>query len=183
MPECPRYPPLPRRWQPIALAGIWLEDPLGTLMASRDSLTVRLSRLVDAPITVRLHAQGAGRGRLDELTRLGLPAGQRVWRREVTLEANGEVLVAARSVTTLEGCPPWMARLGTQALGHQLFARSARAPQKALVRRSRIEMTRSDPGFLALPAAWGRRSLFTLGAGRPPLLVQEYFVHERFYRQ
>ncbi|RKD84269.1 chorismate lyase [Kushneria marisflavi] len=183
MPESPR-PLLPlTRWQPITLSGVQLENPLADLMRSRDSLTARLSRLVDAPITVRLHAQGAGRGRHDELTALGLAAGQRVWRREVTLEAKGEVLVAARSVMALRGCPPWMARLGTQALGHQLFARAARAPGKSMVKRSDIEMTRDAPGFLDLPVAWGRRSLFTLGPDRPPLLVQEYFVHERFTRR
>ena len=170
------------RWQPIALSGVHLENPLAGLMRSRDSLTARLARLVDAPITVRLYAQGPGRGRHDELSALGLTTGQRVWRREVTLEAGGEVLVAARSVMALRGCPPWMARLGTRALGHQLFARAARAPNKSMVQRSIIEMTRDAPGFLDLPVAWGRRSLFTLGPDRPPLLVQEYFVHERFTR-
>ncbi len=183
MPDFHRCPPLLPRWQPVALAGVYLDDPLRTLIGSRDSLTARLSRLVAAPVTVSVHHQGAGRARRDELAALGLPAGQRVWRREVTLEANGEVLVAARSVMALEACPPWMARLGTRALGHQLFARSARAPQKAIVRRSRLEMRHAAPGFLSLPAMWGRRSLFTLGAGRPPLLVQEYFVHERFRRR
>ncbi len=180
MPEFPNYSPVLPHWQPVALAGLWLEGPLRTLICSRDSLTARLACLFDAPITVCVHAQGPGRGRFDELESLGLPPGRRVWRREVTLEAGGDVLVAARSVMALKGCPPWMARLGTQALGHQLFARSARAPRKAIVQRSSIEMTRSAPGFLALPAVWGRRSLFTLGAHRPALLVQEYFVHEHF---
>ncbi|GHC22654.1 hypothetical protein GCM10010082_13440 [Kushneria pakistanensis] len=143
---------------------------------------MRLAHLAGAPITVSLHAQGPGRARFDELKRLGLPAGQRIWRREVTLEAGGDVLVAARSVMALRGCPPWVAGLGTRALGHQLFARGARAPQKSIVQRSPIEMAWSAPGFLALPTSWGRRSLFTLGPDRAPLLVQEYFVHERFSR-
>ncbi|MFC0337485.1 chorismate lyase [Kushneria avicenniae] len=180
MPESPRYSPSLTRWQPVALAGIWLEDPLRTLIISRDSLTLRLARLFDAPVTVTVHAQGFERGRQDELSALGLPAGQRIWRREVTLEAEGEVLVAARSVMAINHCPPWMSRLGTQALGHQLFARAARAPRKSRVKRSPIEMTHAAPGFLSLPVVWGRRSLFALGTTHPTLLVQEYFVHEAF---
>ncbi|SPJ32343.1 chorismate--pyruvate lyase family protein [Kushneria phyllosphaerae] len=182
MPESSRFSPSFTHWQPVALSGVYLEDPLRTLMDSRDSLTARLAHWAGAPITVRLHAQGPGRGRRDELAALGQKAGQRVWRREVTLEAEGEVLVAARSVMALKACPPWMTGLGTQALGHQLFARSARAPRKAIVQRSSLEMIRAAPGFLALPVTWGRRSLFALGVGRAPLLVQEYFVHERFTR-
>ncbi|WP_456268704.1 chorismate lyase [Kushneria sp. AK178] len=182
MPESSRYRLSSPRWQPVALAGIRLDEPLKRLIGSRDSLTVRLARLFEASVTVTVHAQGVGRGRPDELARLGLPAGQRVWRREVTLAAHDQVLVAARSVMPLEGCPPWMARLGTRALGHQLFARSARAPQKAITRRSGIDICRAAPGFLSLPEVWARRSLFTLGPGRAPLLVQEYFVHERFPR-
>lgn len=180
MPEFSCPPPSLPRWQPVALAGLYLDDPLRTLIASRDSLTLRLARLFDAPIMVTVHAQGPDRARPDELSALGLPAGQRIWRREVTLEAKGEVLVAARSVMAIHHCPPWMNRLGTRALGHQLFARAARSPRKSSVQRSPIDMSRSAPGFLGLPAVWGRRSLFALGTTQPTLLVQEYFVHETF---
>lgn len=143
---------------------------LAALVRSRDSLTARLTALVDAPVQVCVRAQGAARARPDELRALGLPHGRLVWRREVVLRAQGEALIAARSVMALADCPLWVAGMGTKALGHQLFARRPRAPQKSAIRRSPIEVAwLRAPGAAPLLA---RRSTFTLDRRRR-LLVQE----------
>lgn len=179
MPECVIGPDFPH-WRPVALVDTAISGLLKEMIISRDSLTARLGAMAGSPIVVRLHAQGPGRGRIDEYQKLGLSPGRLIWQREVTLEAHGEVLVAARSVMAMKDCPPWVAGLGQQALGHQLFARRTRSPEKSAVRRSPIEITHARPGFLLLPSVWGRRSLFSLGSHRRQLLVQEYFVHKDF---
>ncbi|MFC0267176.1 chorismate--pyruvate lyase family protein [Kushneria aurantia] len=162
---------LPPRWYPVALYRGALP---ASLIRSRDSLTARLESVAGATIRVRIHAQGVARGRPDELAALGLAAGRLVWRREVTLEAEGRTLVAARSVAALDDRSPWLAGIGNRALGHQLFSHRLRGAGKSRVTRSAIEATHARPGFAGLPALPARRSLFTLPGARQ-LLVQEYF--------
>lgn len=179
MPECIIARDFPH-WRPVTLIDTAMSGLLREMIISRDSLTARLGVMAGSQVLVRLHAQGSGHGRIDEYQKLGVSPGRLIWQREVTLEAHGEVLVAARSVMALKDCPHWVTGLGQQALGHQLFARRTRSPDKSAVRRSPIEITHARPGFLSLPPVWGRRSLFSLGSHRRQLLVQEYFVHKDF---
>lgn len=189
--------PPPPHWRPAQTTPVYAQrllsgNPgaaaLSTLVRSRDSLTARLETLTGASVRVYVYIQGEARARPDELTALGLSSGRLVWRREVVLRVRGEALVAARSVMALADCPPWIAGMGSRALGHQLFARRARAPQKGAIRRSPIEIAVVPPGAFHTPALesvapdtsaaaplLARRSTFILDQRRQ-LLVQETFL-------
>lgn len=138
------------------------------------SLTARLQALA-GPIRVQVLYQDWGRPFLSEAFRLQVPRGERVWIREVALEAAGRQLLLARTVApaaTLTGTGVRFTRLGTRPLGEWLFSRSD-------VKRMSMDWTCLDPARrLAFPTQrpyWGRRTLYLIGPGLP-LLVSEFFL-------
>ena len=150
------------------------------------SLTQRLRRLCGERFHVVLLGQDWQKPFAEETRTLRLRMGQRAVVREVALHDGQQPLVVARSVIparTLRGVDRRLARLGNRPLGHILFA-------DPRLKRLHLQLTRVSgdgwrPGlFGAAPPIdpiWGRRSLYSLGAGHR-LLVAEFFLPALFSR-
>ncbi|OIQ70908.1 chorismate pyruvate-lyase [mine drainage metagenome] len=149
----------------------WLTDP--------GSLTRRLRNDSQA-FELRLLRQGPSRAFRDEYPLLGLPAGRKVWRRDVLLIADGVPRVLGHSIcalSALRGSWRLLRHLGVKPVGDAVFTRprtrrsalrvrglQARA---ALSRLARTEHPHS-PAML-----WARRSSFVYRGA--PLWVSEVF--------
>lgn len=173
----------PPRWQPARHGGLaGLPEP-ATLawLHEQGSLTQRLQRLCGDGFRVVLLSQSFRKPYAEETRTLDLRAGERSLVREVALQCGEHPLVVARSVIpvrTLRGVDRRLANLGTRPLGQVLFA-------DPRLRRLRLQLARVEsPDWrttqgvgLAAPgqAVWGRRSLYSLGAGHR-LLVAEFFL-------
>ncbi len=151
------------------------------------SLTRRLRALCGERFRVRLLHQAWDKPFADEARILGLAAGRRAVVREVALQWEDRPLVVARSVIparTLKGVDRRLAHLGTRPLGEILFA-------DPRLHRKTLELAEIGPTLwqkdqrlrldLSRPL-WGRRSLYSLGAGHK-LLVAEFFLPELFIQE
>lgn len=140
---------------PVAQATYPLSQP--------GSLTALLARRGSVRVDVRF--SGWQSARPDEAQALGLPAGRRVFVREVCLTCDDQPAVLARSLTTLDGIRgPWR---NLRTLGRTPLAAIVWGDPR--IRRSPFQFTRLPSE--RLPA---RRSCFWL-KGRP-LLVMEAFL-------
>lgn len=147
-------------------------------LAAPGSLTARL-QVFAGPIQVRVLYQGWGRPFLSEALRLKVSSKQRVWIREVALEAAGSRLLLARTLAppkTLAGPGKKFTRLGARPLGELLFS-------GLRCKRVRVDWACLDSvcwlGFPAEYPRWGRRTLYLIDRGLP-LLVNEFFLPEVF---
>lgn len=159
----------PAHWIPLAAARPAMTTAWWRWVASRDSLTLRLTE-AGAPrsFRVQLLDQRLGTPRLDEARALDIAPGQRAWLREVALCLDERPWVVARSVAPLAGLPEHeLGRLGERSLGSWLF----RQPN---LERGEIEVTTAPARFHTARGPWGRRSVFRHGDFR--VLVQEWFL-------
>lgn len=181
-----KYPP---RWQSARHGGLAGLPEAHTLswLHEQGSLTQRLRGLCGDSFRVVLLSQSFRKPFTEETRTLGLRAGQHSLVREVALQNGDHPLVVARSVIpvrTLRGVDRRLANLGTRPLGQVLFA-------DPRLRRLRLQLARiecsdwqaRDTG-LDTPnqAIWGRRSLYSLGAGHT-LLVAEFFLPRLFHME
>nr|WP_254276200.1 chorismate lyase [Halomonas sp. 3H] len=159
----------PAHWIPLAAARPAMAPAWWRWVASRDSLTARLTEAGHPrPFRVRLLDQRIGLPRRDEALALGLPLHRQAWLREVALCLGERPWVVARSVAPLDELRGQrLDRLGERSLGSWLF----RQPD---LERGEIEVTSSPAGFHAGRGPWGRRSVFRHGGFR--VLVQEWFL-------
>ena len=172
----------PPRWQRAHFGSMArLPSPLiGSWLYESGSLTLRLRRLCGDRFRVVVLSQSWQKPVAEEARTLGLGPGQRALVREVVLQDGQQPLVVARSVIplrTLHGADRRLAHLGNRPLGQILFA-------DPRLKRLRLQLTRvacsvwqPDLAHLAKPPQplWGRRSLYSLGAGHK-LLVAEFFL-------
>lgn len=171
--------PASERWAPRLPAarrsGIesWLTDP--------GSLTRRL-RANSTTFELRLLRQGPARALRDEYPLLGVPAGRKVWCRDVLLVADGVPRVLGHSVCPLPVLrQSWrlLRHLGAKPVGDAVFTRP-RTLRSALRVRAlsahdalrRLAVRERGPMAGAL---WARRSAFVFDR-------QALWVTEVFYR-
>ncbi len=172
----------PPRWHRSRYRGVThIPLSISDWIFEQGSLTRRLHVRYGESFQVNLLGQSWERPFAEEACLLKLGSGQRAIVREVSLEADDQPLIYARSIIparTLQGADRRLAHLGNRPLGHILFA-------DPRLHRIELELARTDPGFwqpgllpitdLGATACWGRRSLYSLG-GRHTLLVAEFFL-------
>ena len=127
-----------------------------------DSMTKRFEQL-DKKVTVTVIQEAFVTAESLENEQHLLPADTRYWLREILLCADGEPLLAGRTVvpdTTLTGPELALQKLGATPLGRYLFTSST-------LTRDFIEVGQVD-------SLWGRRSRLRLGG--KPLLLTELFL-------
>lgn len=174
IPACAAWRPglFQRGRAPVPALRPWLEE--------RGSLTARIKAHC-ARFRVQCLRQCLAPVGVEEAASLGLPAGTRVWVREVLLLADEVPVVFAHTVMPLRPRHPFDTRfgaLGARSLGSLLFAdpRIARGPlefrsldrRHGLYRRT-VQALGPQPALL-----WARRSRF--GRGAKGLLVNEVFL-------
>lgn len=156
-------------WLPLAAARTAMSPAWWHWVASRDSLTARLTAAgAPRPFRVRLLDQRIATPHLDEARALDLPPGRQAWLREVALCLGERPWVLARSVAPLDDRRDRrLERLGERSLGSWLFRQPG-------LERGEIEVTSAPAGFHPARGPWGRRSLFRHDDFR--VLVQEWFL-------
>ncbi len=170
--------PLSEHWAPRLPAarrsGIesWLTDP--------GSLTRRLRSASDR-FELRLLRQGPSRALRDEYPLLGVPAGRKVWCRDVLLVADGVPRVLGHSVCALPALHhAWrlLRHLGVKPVGDAVFTRP-RTRRSAL----RVRALADGDALRRLAAAarpdvagplWARRSAFVF-AGQALWVTEVFF--------
>ncbi|WP_264429634.1 chorismate--pyruvate lyase family protein [Halomonas qaidamensis] len=162
-------------WLPVAAARPGMSAPWWQWVASKDSLTTRLTVAGDIKaFRVQLLRQTVGFPLRDEALALGIAPRRYAWLREVALCVGNKPWVVARSVAPLSQLQgKGLEGLGERSLGSWLFR------QPDLV-RGPLYATRHQPRFVVEQSAlladsvWGRRSVFQHSG--LSLLVQEYFL-------
>lgn len=151
-------------------------------LADESSLTARITARC-GQFRVRVLHQGMALPNEDERRLIGLARGQRAWRREVLLLADGVPVVFAHTVLAprdRRGAWRLATAIGGRPLGAALFADPliVRSPLHIAPLDGSHPLHRRAEAALGcrLPVLWARRSRF-LRAGRP-LLVTEAFLPE-----
>jgi len=145
------------------------------------SLTKRLRGIYGGALSVKVLFNRWKPAYIDECRLLGLPPARYQLIREVLLQANGRVLVLARTVLpepTIEIAHRNLSHLGTRPLGEVIFA------YPDLERRQR-QFSCADTGIWSPKlksetaveqSIWGRRTVYAIH--NQPLLVAEFFLPE-----
>ncbi|MBN2647376.1 MAG: chorismate lyase [Thiotrichales bacterium] len=143
----------------------WLQTP--------SSLTQRI-RQYCPQMRVKVLFQGLSQPNSDERLWLKLPAGQRVWMREVLLQCDQQNWVYARTViANFTPGNPWLSlqTLGTQPLGEILFEQRNIQRSALVFQRYAYQLPIESSSALA------RRSCFIQrGQAHYPLLLTEVFL-------